>query len=64
MITLLAYDRPQMVQCNRNVYTYIQKIRTYTRSKNEKSEKNTYEGWHKQVRDREGEEKRSNSIMP
>ena len=44
------------------MYTYIQKIRTYTRSKNEKSEKNTYEGWHKQVRDREGEEKRSNSI--
>ena len=25
MITLLVYDRLEMVQCNINVYTYIQK---------------------------------------
>ena len=57
MITMLLYDRPQTVYCNRKVYTYIQKIRTFSRYEKEKSEKNTYEGWHKQVRDWEGEEK-------
>ena len=39
-------------------YTYTQKIRIFIRYEREKSEKNTYEGWHKQVRDREGEEKK------
>ena len=38
-------------------YTHTYKIRTFSRYEKEKSEKNTYEGWHKQVRDREGEEK-------
>lgn len=45
-------------------YTLTYKIRIFIRYEREKSEKNTYEGWHKQVRDREGEEKRSNGIMP
>ena len=63
MITLFVYDSPQMVYCNTTIHIYTKiVIRTYTRY--EKSEKNTYEGWHKQLRDREGEEKRSNSIMP
>ena len=51
-----------MVYCNTTIHYMYTKIRIYTRY--EKSEKNTYEGWHKQLRDREGEEKRSNSIMP
>ena len=44
-------DHRQFIAIEKYTHTYE------SRYEKKKSEKNTYEGWHKQVRDREGEEK-------
>ena len=49
-------DHRQFIAIEKYIHIHT-KIRTFSRYEKEKSEKNTYEGWHKQVRDWEGEEK-------